>query len=91
MTEDFNDFLAEKNGIVNDFTEPTLEILVRAMFKINREGEWHLIIDYDSVAIKKHPNDILHTNIYYSDHNNSEQEALQKALKYVYENSLNEV
>jgi hypothetical protein len=90
MTEDFKKWLCEKAGIEDDEVEELLphsflEILIKAMFAIIRKGKWLVLLGSMDVTIcelgKLSPSSI---QFYYSDHNNSEQEALTKALEYIF-------
>jgi hypothetical protein len=69
----------------------TLEILIKAKWALNREAEKYFItqtsISYCLIPQEKEkepiPADI---HFSYEDHNNSEQEALTAALKYIFDN-----
>lgn len=60
-----------------------LEILIRAMWAINRADDWHIIMDNCGLWLYN-PYGDFEIEFEYRNHNNSEQEALIKALEYIY-------
>ena len=63
--------------------EITLEILIKTMWAIIREGKYMIAMNKDYFSI--HTNDD-YIEFLYDEHNNSETEALEAALKYIYDN-----
>ena len=64
----------------------TLETLIKAMWAINREGEWNIKLDSHCIVFhsrKDYCDDMYDFTEY------SEQKALKKALEYIYEQELN--
>lgn len=88
MSEDFKKWLCDKSKfdiahwLLNEHEE--LSLLIKAMWAINREGKWEIISDKVSLDISDKHGDFC-ISFYYSDHNNSEQEALTKALEYIFD------
>ena len=69
------------------FEDLSADVLIKAMWAINREGIFFINTLQNSVFIdtvdQKNGADIAYYFLY-KDHNNSEQEALDKALRYIY-------
>lgn len=94
MTEEFKGWLCERarymffpeNGIALD--RRILALLIKAMWAINREkGKYrikqNIFNDYYVGDYSKRP--VEYVEFAKEDHNNSEQQALQAALEYVFE------
>lgn len=66
-----------------------LELLIKTMWQINREGKWFITNDFDNnYAVRNHMEICLSTEREYflkKDYNNSEQKALTESLKYIYD------
>lgn len=60
-----------------------LELLIKAMWAINREGKWWITIYPHGIHLKL-PHRGKGKDFEYKQHNNSETEALTKALEYIY-------
>ena len=95
MNEDFKKWVCEKANIdeklVYGCDYRFIGVLIKAMWAINRKGKWEISIFPQAIHIGKvlffaNEDDILFK---YKDHNNSEQEALEKALEYIYEKEKN--
>jgi len=72
-------------------TKVTLEILIKAMFAINRDiekGYFVTFVNGECVAIYRNTcgMNFMKKLFPFSDHNNSEQEALTAALQYIFDN-----
>jgi len=91
MNEDFKkwvkSFSPEKAHWIMSEDE-WLACLIKAIWKINREGEFviNLIKDKYTVAYFRKNEMLWVKSFRYASHNNSEQEALTEALKYIWEN-----
>ncbi len=93
MIEDFKKRLCKKAGLMNYYLvnnvrtdNEELILLIKAMWAINREGKWHIKMENYCIAFYSYMAKEYKEIIFkYKDHNNSEQEALQKALEYIYE------
>jgi len=94
MKEDFKKWLCELAeepydcvaGFLGhkDHDMENIFILIKAMWAINREGKWLILIsasDIDITRSEKYKSKLFS----YKNHNNSEQQALEKALEYIYE------
>lgn len=94
MKEDFKKWLCEKAGhkpehvrgfIKYDAQTLTLYIFLKAMWAINREDKFDIKMDSNKIVV--YCRFIVDRRYFhYHKHNNSEQEALEKALEYIYEN-----
>ena len=88
MTDDFKKWCSEKADYkvpmvyISRFNEKPLVTLIKAMWNINREGIYEIIIDNHVVTIMSNTHAII--DFEFKHHNNSEQESLQKALEYIY-------
>lgn len=63
-----------------------IDILMRAVFAINRGGEWEISIFSKCIEVTNHDidaTDIDREYYEYKDHNNSEIQALSSAVEYV--------
>lgn len=92
MTEDFKQWVCQNAGIDRlHYPHLELEILIKAMWSINRGGEWNIDMDYFGLSICKSEavsqDTTYEAQFHYKDHNSSELEALTKALQYVMDNS----
>jgi hypothetical protein len=87
MTEDFKKWLCEKGNIqLLYWEEYTLtHILVCAMWAINREWKWTVIMSKAWINVLEKDKIPPLKTFYYQNFNNSEQEALREALKYIFE------
>lgn len=75
---------SDKSQIEYPPTEITLEILIKAMWAINRRGYWCVEMFKDAIGIcNKEPGYDDIKEFKYKDHNNSEMEALKAALEYI--------
>ncbi len=99
MTDDFKKWLCElagyettswcgyiKKGLVYDLrkNDVPLEILIKAMWIINRGGRRFVNMNWEQITI--YAEGPYHLGAVYSKkYNNSEQEALTAALEYIYE------
>jgi len=88
MTElSYNDWIkklsGDKDNIING-CHRDLARLIKAMWAINREGKWTIWMNEDYIRVKFHA---LHSfyRFFYRDYDNSEIEALEAALQYIYE------
>lgn len=92
MKTDFEKWLCKKADVI--FMLPrsikgsahprkiTLEILINAMWNINKEGEYNITMNNIGIWVFK--NDKVIKCVY----KNSEKETLEKALKYIYEQEI---
>ena len=94
MKEGFERFIANKCSYPIDDIPPDYQPngwdLIKAMWAINREGnkDWTSIkMRWDGFSVRIH--DLFGKTFEYRNHNNSELEALTKALEYIYENTRN--
>jgi hypothetical protein len=82
MNNDFKEWLCKKAGrgklIPLDWKYCELEILIKAMWAINRKGKYYIILEPNLISVNKN-------EFFYAQYNNSEQKALEKALEYIYE------
>jgi len=69
--------------------QSNLEILIKAMFALNREGKWAIMIHPNEVIVYRQSFSGKDIIFLIKDHNNSELEALTKALQYIYEQENN--
>jgi len=88
MEEDFKRWLCKLNGydFESDYfrmDELMIEILIKAMWQINRDGKWDIQMDRDYIDVSSRQ-EVLDDVFTFKDHNNSELEALTKALEYIY-------
>lgn len=92
MIEDFKKFLCDEAGIMYDSinssllnmsnSDIALLILIKAMWKINRENnKWVISMQGDLIMCQ---NDEIIETFLYKKYNNSEQQALEAALQYIY-------
>jgi len=102
MTEDFKKWLCEKAGYKFDTMDKYyqkeflkslpnglhLEILIKAVWAINRERKWNIFESYFSYNVYK--DCVKQRQFHFKDYNNSEQKTLEKALEYIYEQELSE-
>ncbi len=98
MKEDFKKWIFELLGLIyepeNEMVEKVccdISLLIKAMWQINRDGKYTIIIDGYNIRVvpmglKGSLEDT--QDFKYSDHNNSELEALTQALTYIYENKI---
>jgi hypothetical protein len=93
MSEDFKKWLCEKSKVpymasdklIKEFQREELMIMIHAMWAINKSTDKHVII-MNEYTIDYYFKDGGHENIKeFLYKNNSEQKALEAALKYVYE------
>ena len=92
MTEDFKKWLLRLAGYEESIPKETaweilvVDILIKAMWAINREGSGYGLtgIEMDASEIIVVYN-LKEKAFPYSDHNNSEQQALEKAIEYIFE------
>ena len=84
MKEDFFNWVTKKAGCWNANGIITLEILIQAMFAINREDKWYIKIDDEHVYCAKNKT-MTNKEFFYTEYNNSEIETLEKALEYIWE------
>jgi hypothetical protein len=89
MKEDFKKWLCEKADYMYseyfNYIE-TLYILTKAMWAINRENNYRITITQGGCYSQSQPwKDLIMKYYLLKDYNNSEQEALEKALEYIYE------
>lgn len=98
MTEEFKKWLCVLGGDYDysklkelqyhgDFESNILSILIKAMWAINREGKWAILMwnDYIEIfCIEKQSDDI---DFFYKDYNNSELKVLTKAIEYIWEHT----
>ncbi len=90
MTDDFRKWLCEITGIETNEYWSELELLIKAMWAINREAEekrniydgYYWIEQGIKAYIVKCNSNI--KTFYYEDYNNSEQQTLEKTLEYIY-------
>lgn len=86
MTEDFKKFLCDKAGVstilYSKKYRPCMQIgiLIKAMWQINKEGKYYITMNNNHIYIKY----ALCTKFFYYKNYNSEIEALEKALEYIY-------
>lgn len=64
-----------------------IEILIKAMWKINRDGEWQIHSNVSSYYVSQKYRGKIDKWFHFEEHNNSELEALTKALEYIWENT----
>ena len=89
MDDGFKKWLCEKGcslytyGLYDKMlTDAQLAILIKAMWAVNREGKGiEINLESERVYVSLIQD---HDYFYFKDHNNSEQEALTKALEYVW-------
>lgn len=90
MKEGFEKWLCKKTGIGEYYIDPVnkldiLPLLIKAMWAINREGKYHIIINSEEikVTVRNTWDDDECGYFRYEDY--PEQQALEKALGYIYE------
>jgi hypothetical protein len=65
----------------------TIEILIKAMWAINRDDKWEIEMDSDCILVKYVPEDFFQCMLFRK-YNNSEQKALEAALLYIYKEEI---
>ena len=66
---------------------PKIELLIQAMWAINRKGEWEIMQDKYGFCVS---GPVYIKSFILNKINNSEQKSLEAALKYIYEETRNE-
>ena len=92
MTEDCKKWLCELaeygpwiwDALPEEADDVRLAILIKAMWAINREGKWWITMYPHGIHLKL-PHRGKGKDFEYKDYNNSETEALAKALEYIFE------
>ena len=84
MKDDFNYWLQDLS-CTRGMNFDNIEILIKAMWAINRETNWRIWLDKYGLAVFKNAEDLPGLAIKYI-HNESEQKALEKALRYIFDN-----
>ncbi len=98
MTEDCKKFCCKKAGIQyhhynSNYRDDISKIdkiinygiLSKAKDAINREGKWFIQDKINGIGYRVFRNGISDRDFYFSDYNNSEIEALEKALTYIFD------
>lgn len=88
MKEGFKEWLCELAEFKFEYYDHIglLYILVKAMWAINREGIYRIWILHDRVELYNGYTKVIEEWFFFKKYNNSEQQALEKALEYIYEN-----